>query len=410
MTPVKKYLMLLFVLALVVRLACLVIVPPPPIDDSARAAYLAGAEKLVHGEGFRDPQFPVYTPPLYGMFIALCEYFFGDNLWLVKVVQIVIDAITVLLVGLIMRDVFDDLTGVLTAAIIAFYPFSIYLGISIASEPLVTCLLAAFVLTSIHAVRSQKAQYFAAAGAVLGLVTLTRGTTQFLPFLFFVAMVPFWGQVRHLIMKYALFCVSFLVIIAPWSIRNYVVLDDIIPVATGGGIVVLMGSQEEYLTIPGKPDMLAKYPVLRGAKPSQVDRYWRNAGIAEHVQHFKADPVGFARFTLIKFLRLWYATESGDNHRWTLVGTVPFYVFSCIGVMVSVQRGLRFVAIPLVVVGYYALLHWVSLPLLRYMMPVMPYVIGLAVFGVISFAVRFGLFERLPLYPDVRVTKQAEGS
>lgn len=392
----KRTIAWVFVLAMVVRLAALVLIPAPPIDDSAQAAYLAGAQKLLTGEGFTDPTYPVYTPPLYGMFIAFWQSIFGENLGPVKVVQVIVDSVTVILIFFIMREIGNARTGLLAAAVLAVYPFSIYLAISIASEPLVTCLLAGFVLLAIYAARLQKLRYFAFAGMVLGLATLTRGTTQFMPMFLLVGMLPLAYHIRSYVRAFLLFVSSFLLVIAPWTIRNYVVLDDFIPVATGGGIVVLMGSQEEYLTIPGKPDMFEKYPPVQGNKPSEVDKYWRDAGIANHVHHLENDPLGFLKFTAVKFLRLWYATESGHNHQWTLGGNLPLYILACLGLLIALRTQRFLVLIPLFVIVYYALLHWASLPLFRYMMPAMPYVIGLASFGALELSYQLGFFQRSP--------------
>ncbi|CAI4032536.1 Glycosyltransferase family 39 protein [Nitrospira tepida] len=386
----------LFLVAVIVRLAALWIVPAPPIDDSAQAAYLAGAHKLLHGEGFRDPSYPIYAPPLYGMFIAFLQSIFGEDLGPVKIVQVMVDSVTVILVFLIMREIFNARTGLLAAAVLAVYPFAIYLAISIAAEPLVTCLLAGFVLLVIYAVRLQDLRYFAAAGIVLGLATLTRGATQFLPFLLVFVLVFLIRGGKQVLISYMVCLAGFVLVISPWTVRNLVVLDDVIPVATAGGIVILMGSNETYLTIPGKTEMNEKYPPPQGIKPSEVDRYWRNAGITEHLRHLQADPIGFVTFNIAKFFRLWYATESGDNHQWTLGGNLPLYLLACVGLVIALRTQQYLVLIPLFVIGYYALLHWASLPLFRYMMPVMPYVIGLASFGALGWANQIGFVQRFP--------------
>ncbi len=392
----KHAVIVVFVLALIVRVFALMIVPPPAIDDSAEAAYLAGAKTLLGEGGFRDQSYPVYSPPLYGILIALCQVTFGPSLWPVKCVQLLIDSITVVFLFLILRKVFDVATGALGAVILALYPFSVYLAISIASEPLVTCLLAGFVLLAVSAVQQQRIGYFAAAGIVLGLATLTRATTQFLP-LFVLPVLVFLRQRERQLLKCAAFGFLFLLTILPWTIRNYVVLNDFIPVATGGGVVVLMGSQESYLTIPGKPAMYANHPPKAGGKPSEVDRHWRNAGLAEHLKHLERDPLAFIRFNAMKFLRLWYATESGDNHIRTLAPNLPIYILACVGVLRVLKKRQRLALIPLSVIGYYVVLHWASLPLFRYMIPVMPYVIGLAAFAMVELAGQWGLAPQLLL-------------
>lgn len=391
----KKLIAILFTLALSVRLVALALVPSPPLDASAQAAYLAGAQKLLGGEGFQDPSYPVYAPPLYGMFIAFWQTLLGGTLGPVKIVQVVVDSVTVVLIFLIMRELFNLRTGFLAAMTFAIYPFAIYLAISIASEPLVTCLLAAFVLLTIYAVKSQRLSYFAASGMVLGLATLTRGATQFVPFLFGLMLLPYMRFGKRFLMSFMIFFASCVLAISPWTIRNYIILDDFIPVATAGGIVILQGSNERYLTIPGKPEMNEKYPPPQGRKPSEVDRYWRDAGIAEHLGHFQADLMGFITFNILKFFRLWYATESGQNHHWTLGVNLPLYLLALLGLALAFKNRRMLVLIPAFIVAYFALLHWVSLPLFRYMMPVMPYVIGFASFAAVELAHRWDLFDKL---------------
>jgi hypothetical protein len=48
------------------------------------------------------------------------------------------------------------------------------------------------------------------------------------------------------------------------------------------------------------------------------------------------------------------------------------------------MKGKSLAWIPVCVVAYFAALHWLSLPLFRYMIPTMPYVIGLAAFAIVT--------------------------
>ena len=84
----------------------------------------------------------------------------------------------------IMKEIFDIETALLSAGIFSLYPFSTYLTISIASEPFFTFLLTGFVLSSVYAVRSTKWWHYCVAGILLGLATLTRGATQFVPLMY----------------------------------------------------------------------------------------------------------------------------------------------------------------------------------------------------------------------------------
>lgn len=61
---------LLFSASVFVRLFVFLIVPEPHLSTNASIAYLGGAHMLHDGNGFGDPTFPVFTPPLYAILIA----------------------------------------------------------------------------------------------------------------------------------------------------------------------------------------------------------------------------------------------------------------------------------------------------------------------------------------------------
>jgi hypothetical protein len=161
-------------------------------------------------------------------------------------------------------------------------------------------------------------------------------------------------------------------------------LDDFIPVATSGGIVVLMGSSEEFLVIDGKSAMLQRHVPPAGGKPSQNNKFYTRVGLEIHMAHLRTDPLGFMTFMVKKFGRMWYATESGKNHSLILLSQLPIYVFAVIGVIFAWMKGKTSAWIPLCLIAYFVVLHWLSLPLFRYMLPIMPYVIGLAAFAIVT--------------------------
>jgi 4-amino-4-deoxy-L-arabinose transferase-like glycosyltransferase len=371
----------LFLFSLIVRLLALATFPAPPLDDAGQAI-LKAADVLRNGEGFRGH--PLLLPPMATMFAALCLSLFGGDQISVKIAQAVVDSLTIVIIFLITRETFDIQTAVVAATISSIYPFFIYLTISIATEPLFTFLLSAFVLSSLYAVRSDKAFFYFVSGVLLGAATLTRAATQFFPLVFLMLLLVM-KRSRRILLWCAAFCLSFVLVVLPWTVRNYVALDDFIPVATGGGIVVQQGSSEKFLTIDGrKPEAFPENPPPQGLKPSQQDKYFMKAGLDRLKMRLQTDPVGFVAFMAKKFLRLWYATDTGRNHHITLLVQVPIYIFALMGLVLRSWKGQSLIWIPACVVIYFVALHWFGLPLFRYMIPVMPYVIGFAAFAIVS--------------------------
>jgi len=394
----------IFLVALLLRVSALAIVPSLPLDTGAEVAYWGGAQLLTHGRGFADPSYPVYAPPLYAVFIASCLRLFGDHQVPVKLTQSVLDSLTSVVIYILMKEIFDAQTGVVSAAFIALYPFSIYLSISIASEPLFTFLLSIFMLLAFYGIRSRKTRYCCAAGVLLALATLTRGTTQFFPLIFLIFLImlmPFKRLTKDLLIAYGAFIVAFAIVISPWALRNYTVLGDFVPVATAGGWVFLQGSTEIFFT----SDALKEWPLYyesllnrtdvppKGSKPSKIDRFNARVGVENYKRRFHNDPLAFVSFVWKKFFRLWYAGESGRNDAIVLEVNLPIYLFALGGLILAWRKKMSLVWIPFGMVVYFILVHWISLPLFRYMMPIMPYLIGFAAFTVIS--IFYGMGGRL---------------
>lgn len=383
----------IFVVALLLRLSALAIFPPPPLDMSAEVAYWGGAQLIVHGDGFRDPSYPIYAPPLYAVFIAAFLTLFGDDQVPVKIAQTILDSLTVVFVYVVIKEILGLHAGMLSAAIMAIYPFSIYLSITIASEPLFTFFLSAFMLLALYAIRSQKTNYYCAAGVLLALATLTRGTTEFFPIMFLAMLMLFNRPTKERLLSYGAFCLSFAIVISPWALRNYTVLEDFVPVGSAGGVVFLQGSTDIFFTSDALKEWPAYYETLlangvnvppKGSKPSEIDKFNARAGIENYKSRLHNDPVTFVSFLSKKFLRLWYAGESGRNDAIILSVNLPIYLLALAGLVLAWRRKMLLVWVPFSIVAYFILVHWVSLPLFRYMMPVMPYLIGFAGFTIIS--------------------------
>ena len=390
----------LFAASLFIRLIALMVLRPPDLDTSATEAYLGGADLLLHGKGFSDTSYPVFAPPLYAMFISLCASLFGAGQWPVKVVQVLIDSATILIIYAVIREIFGARTGLLAAAILAVYPFSIYLAISIAAEPLSMFFLSVFVLLTIYAIRFQQLRYYCAAGILLGLATMTRAATQFLPLMLPMMILPFHRLGKEVLLKYALFCLCFASVILPWAVRNYAVLRDVIPVATAGGAVFLEGSSEKFFTVDGRAKAMPIYleslrargivGPQKGSKPSENARFLTRAGVENYKSRLRDEPLSVVPFFLSKIGRLWYSTESGRNQGLVLATNSLIYVFALAGLVLTWTKQKRMGWVLVCTLVYFVAIHCISVPLYRYMIPAMPYVIGFAAFGIVMTIERLG--------------------
>jgi 4-amino-4-deoxy-L-arabinose transferase-like glycosyltransferase len=392
-----KIIFVLFVASLFVRLLVLWMYPNAHLGSNAIEAYIGGAKKIITGTGFSDPSYPVFTPPLYATLIAAIFHAFGETLLPIKILQCILDSIIVVMILFIAGKIFGPKTANLSGILLAVYPFIIFPATYIGSETLFTFFLSFFILLSLYAIEYEVWYYYVAAGIILGLATLTRGTTQFYPIFFLLCLIIMGKFRRSMLLNFVTFCLSFILVIIPWTIRNYVVLNAFIPVALTGS-VLLQGSSEEFLTISGKNNEYPKYFELlksrgierpRNGNPVEMNKFLTNAGLERYKIRFENNPFSIVSFTIKKFFRMWYATESGRNHVRILAINMPFYLLSIIGIVMALltKKDKSFVILGVLI--YFILIHLITLPLFRYIVPVVPYIIIFAAFAVTSLWERY---------------------
>jgi 4-amino-4-deoxy-L-arabinose transferase-like glycosyltransferase len=401
-----------FLAALLLRIAAIAAIDPI-LGMNAEHVFLGGARRLLSGYGFGDPSYPILAAPLYAVFIAFGAQLFGDAQLPIKLAQAVADSLTVVLLYFICRRIFEERVARVAAAMAALYPFSIYAAASIGDETFFTFFLAGFVLLGLRAIETGRWGLHCAAGAVLALATLIRAASQFYPAFWLLTLCLLCGPNRRTLARFAAFAACFALLIAPWTVRNYLVLGEFIPVAVNGGLPALGGADERFFTIPGRNERLHEYyeqiaargieTPAREASPIEWDRFFRRAALERYKIRFETDPWSFPGFMLKKFARLWYGTESGENELPILLINAAVYPFCLAGIWLCIRRREKKALVLLMPVLYLVALHWTTFVMFRYMVPVMPYLLGFASLAAVAaidrFAASSALAGRLGLAP-----------
>ena len=190
--------------------------------------------------------------------------------------------------------------GVLAVLLLAIQPFS-----ALANTMNNTMLAAGFiVLSALFLTNYLEAPGYGRAaflGMVLGLTVLACPSAQFFIPVTFVSVI-FWGRQRlKLAVPQALLVMLMAVIVVlPWTVRNYLMFDEIVPVRNGSGQIAFVGTVAIAATVVPdrlgtdvKPEWLAKSPrsavfqSLKQEKRSALERF--QSVYAKH-----ADPPGYA--------------------------------------------------------------------------------------------------------------------
>jgi len=146
-------------------------------------------------------------------------------------------------------NVWAALVGALAVAV---YPALLEYQGMLMSEPLAAALLSGGVLAALWAWDGGLVRWVLP-GALFGALALVR--PEYLGIAALVAAIVFAreakGDWRHSLLRAAVFLGAFVVILAPWTIRNAVALDRFVPISTGGGQVLFAGT---YLPSDGNPE------------------------------------------------------------------------------------------------------------------------------------------------------------
>ncbi|WP_201365301.1 ArnT family glycosyltransferase [Dictyobacter formicarum] len=192
----------------------------------------------------------VYRAPFWPLLIGLLSFLFGPNDLFVRLFLCVLDAATCLLIYLWVRDFLSARLALLAGIIAALYPgLYIYTG-WLYSETLYTFLLTALCYVLYRLQRNRSVGLILLSGALLGLLALTRPNGLLMAGLF-VVWILILGRQQVLnwrsAWRLAIVVPSIaLLLIAPWTLRNYLVSQRFLPVATGDG-TVLLGSYNDQV-------------------------------------------------------------------------------------------------------------------------------------------------------------------
>lgn len=197
-----------------------------------------------------------YRPPLWPFLIAGISLIFGRADIYDRLFLCILGAGTCVLIYLFARDLFRRRIGLLAGLFAAIYPALFIYDGWMYTESLYTFLLIAicYCLLRIQRSKGQRLGLWLLCGMLLALLALTRPNGVLM-----IGLVLLWTALltwRKLLGKRALSNVALAamlagLLIAPWTLRNYLAAHSFIPVATGDGTVLLGAYNDQAALQPG---------------------------------------------------------------------------------------------------------------------------------------------------------------
>ena len=157
-----------------------------------------------------------------------------------RIAQALLGTITVALIGLVALELFGATAGLIALGLAAVYPVDIELSTTLVAENLLTPLVLGAVYAGLRVGRAARpltaCGWVAGAGVLTGLDTLSHqnGILILLPL-----MVAVWKREPRSLVTPALLVLTAALMIAPWTIRNQIVVHRIVPVSDETGITLV---------------------------------------------------------------------------------------------------------------------------------------------------------------------------
>ena len=283
-----------------------------------------------------------------------------------RIIEALLGAAAIVVVFLLGRRLGGRATGLLAAFTVAVYPPFIHSTGELMSEPPAILTLPAAVLAFLWAGEQVRLRAWLVPGLLFGLTAMFRPEYLLVGGAFVVLAAIRVGIARGWrpgLAGAGLLLLALALPIVPWTVRNAVVLDRLVPISTGGGKALYVGTflpaDGEYQRV--KALLVKRYEgreldpnsaALEAINPTPLfdrvaERYpdlprdsaLGKIGKQNFSKYFGEDPVGYAAMTARKVGRMW-SSGVGEAMSST-AGRVVQIVLVALGLAGFVLLGLR---------------------------------------------------------------------
>jgi tetratricopeptide (TPR) repeat protein len=267
-----------------------------------------------------------YQAPLYPYFFGLLQIFFGHDLWLIRLVQIGLGAVSCALIFLVGMRLFSRPAGIASGVILSLYAPAIFFDGLIEKSILDLALLSLLLLLLTQSMdgKSRGIQWLAL-GGVLGLLGLSRENALIL-----VAIVAIWivfyfaaATPETRLRRIALFFAGVLLVLVPVGLRNLGVGGEFKLTTSQFGTNFFIGNNpsadgtyDSITNVIGEPQLegpdatrLAQRAVGRTLTPGEVSDYW----FGRSIQYIRSQPGHWVQLLAKKWLMVWNEREVEDS-------------------------------------------------------------------------------------------------
>ena len=322
----RAWFLVIFGCAFLVRLIYLVQVDSIPLFYNLAgdaATYDEWGQRIAAGDWLGEGVF--FQAPLYPYFLGALQLLLGRNLWLIRLVQIALGAVSCALIFCVGRELFSRQAGIAAGLILAWYAPGIFFEGLIEKSILDFFLLSLLLFLLIQAREGRRWSQWLATGAILGLLGLSRENALIL-----AAVLPVWIglyfadlPISNRLQWIGVFFAGVLLVLVPVGVRNLTVGGEFKLTTSQFGVNFFIGNNPQadgtygsVRTVIGEPHFegrdgkrLAEKALGRNLTPGEVSDYWWQ----KSWNYIRSHPGQWLALLANKWLLVWNAREIEDS-------------------------------------------------------------------------------------------------
>jgi len=322
----RAWVLVIFGCAFLVRLIYLVQVDSIPLFyhlAGDAGTYDEWGQKIAAGDWLGQGVF--FQAPLYPYFLGVLQLILGRDLWLIRLVQITLGAVSCALIFCVGRELFSRQAGIVAGLILAWYAPAIFFEGLIEKSILDLFLLSLLLFLLVQARAGRRWTQWLATGATLGLLGLSRENALVL-----AAVLPLWiglyfsdSPILSRLQWIGFFFAGVLLVLVPVGMRNLTVGGEFKLTTSQFGVNFFIGNNPQadgtygsVRNVIGEPHFegkdgkrLAEKALGRSLNPGEVSDYWWQ----KSWHYIRSHPGPWFALLGNKWLLVWNAREIEDS-------------------------------------------------------------------------------------------------
>ncbi|MHB8840408.1 MAG: ArnT family glycosyltransferase [Candidatus Aquicultor sp.] len=358
-------------------------------------SYNGIAKNLLAGKGYSSPthmiaiqgQPTAFYAPTYPFYLVALYYIFGFSTKVGVMSQMIMAVATIPLIYLLGMRLYGRVEGAIASLIYAVSPQIIHYNIILTSETLFFVLEICLSILIVGIFKKDRPSLWmlAVTGLVFGVTYLCRQTVIFLPALIVLGL---WLRFKDngyswLLKSTGVFLVAAVLLIVPWTVRNYMVFGEPVFSTTTGPATLWWGTYEDK----GTPlvVLIERYREGHAGKNEVQMSQMMTKEAIQRLKHMSGADIRGLLHQRVR--RLFGFPKVFDLKKQQMVTGLSYLVLTVLGIagLLVASRGKYERQLLMFTVVLTILLHMFTLSVFRYLMPLVPF-FGLGVANLLSYA------------------------